>query len=181
VGRYLELARRSIEALHANAQLPAQSEDISQRQSRYEINETNERSLSATSAHNASERHMVTVAAWAAGVARLRATPPPPNYPQHAWTQLIIDAEWFMGRWGTQAARLGWQDWELFGCCRHAPWSRVQGLGLVLLLHGRELVALTEVEAVINTRTGARQTYRRKPADPLFSAERCMAWELIDG
>ena len=51
-------------------------------------------------------------------------------------------------------------------------------MGLVLLLRGRELAALTATEAVIRTRTGARQTYRRKPCDPLHPAERCLVWEL---
>ena len=73
---------------------------------------------------------------------------------------------------------MGWPDWELFGCYRRAPWGRIQGMGLVLLLHGDEIAALTETEAVIRTRTGARQTYRRKPHDPLHPAERCLVWEL---
>lgn len=51
-------------------------------------------------------------------------------------------------------------------------------MGLLLLLHGRELAALTADEAVIRTRTGARQTYRRRPHDPLHRAERCLVWEL---
>jgi hypothetical protein len=51
-------------------------------------------------------------------------------------------------------------------------------MGLVLLLHGRELAALTGGEAVIPTQTGARQTYRRHPRDPLPPAERCLVWEL---
>ena len=120
----------------------------------------------------------MTVAAWADGVARLRAMPPPPNYPQHAWQQLIVDAEGFLDGWAQQAAALGWPTWELFGCCRHAPWGRVQAMGLVLLLHGRELAALTATDAVIRTRTGARQTYRRNPCDPLYRAERSLVWEL---
>ena len=45
-------------------------------------------------------------------------------------------------------------------------------MGLVLLLRGDEIAALTATEAVIRTRTGARQTYRRKPHDPLHPAER---------
>jgi hypothetical protein len=118
------------------------------------------------------------VADWVDGVARLRAMPAPPNYPQHAWTQLVIDAERFLDRWGTQAARLGWEHWELFGCCGHAPWGRIQGMGLVLLLRGDEIAALTATEAVIRTRTGARQTYRRRPHDPLHPAERCLLWDL---
>ena len=78
-----------------------------------------------------------------------------------------------------QAARLGWQDWELFGCHRRAPFTP-PGHGLVLLLRGKELVALTEAEAVIRTLTGAHQTSRRKLRDPLHPAERCLVWELGD-
>ena len=50
----------------------------------------------------------------------------------------------------------------------------------MLLLHGREIAALTGGEAVIRTATGAHQTYRRKPRDPLRPAERCLVWELGD-
>ena len=118
------------------------------------------------------------VAARVAGVARLRAMPPPRNYPEPAWRQLIVDGERFLERWGAPAAALGWPDWELFGCHRRAPWGRIQGLGLVPLLKGDEIAALTATEAVIRTRTGAHQTYRRKPSDPLHPAERCLVWEL---
>jgi hypothetical protein len=103
---------------------------------------------------------------------------PPRTYPGHAWQQLVPDAERFLGEWAAQAAVLDWPTWELFGCHRRAPWGRIQGMGLVLLLHGRELAALTATEAVIRTGTGAHQTYRRKPHDPLHPAERCFAWEL---
>ena len=119
-------------------------------------------------------------AEWLEGIARLREAPSPRGYPPHAWQQLILDAEGFLGRWGAQAARLDWPTWELFGCHRRAPFGRIQGMGLVLLLRGRELVALTADEAVIRTATGVHQTYRRKPHDPLQPAERCLVWELSD-
>ena len=54
-------------------------------------------------------------------------------------------------------------------------------MGLVLLLRGRELAAVTAAEAVIRTRTGARQTYARKLRDPLHPSERCLVWELDGG
>jgi hypothetical protein len=117
---------------------------------------------------------------WRRGVERLSSMSPPSGYPERAWTQLLADAGRFLDRWGAQAARLGWQTWELFGCHRRAPFGRIQGMGLVLLLRGKELVALTDAEAVIRTATGARQTYRRKPHDPLHPAERCLVWELGD-
>lgn len=61
------------------------------------------------------------VADWVAGVVRLGTMPPPRTYPAHAWQQLIVDAERFLGDWAAQAHRLGWPDWELFGCHRRAP------------------------------------------------------------
>jgi hypothetical protein len=118
------------------------------------------------------------VADWAAGVVRLGSMPPPRTYPEHAWRQLIVDAGRFLDGWAAQAAALGWPTWELFGCHRRAPWGRIQGMGLVLLLRGKELAAMTATEAVIRTATGAHQTYHRKPSDPLHPAERCLAWEL---
>jgi hypothetical protein len=104
--------------------------------------------------------------------------PSPPGYPERAWTQLLADAERFLHSWGIQAARLGWPVWELFGCHRHAPWRRIQGMGLVLLMRGDGIAALTATEVVVRTATGARQSYRRKPSDPLHPAERCLVWDL---
>jgi TubC N-terminal docking domain len=120
----------------------------------------------------------VEVASWIAGVARLTTMPPPRAYPAHAWQQLFTDAEQFLDNWAQQAAALGWPAWELFGCHRRAPWGRIDGMGLVLLLHGDQLAALTASEAVIRRASGAHQTWRRKPADPLHPAERCLVWEL---
>jgi hypothetical protein len=119
-----------------------------------------------------------SVERWRQGVERLGAMSLPPGYPEHAWTQLLADAERFLDSWGIQAARLGWPAWELFGCHRRAPWGRIQGMGLVLLLRGDEIAALTVTEAVIRTVSGARRSYRRKPSDPLHPAERCLVWEL---
>jgi hypothetical protein len=115
---------------------------------------------------------------WCEGVLRLSAMAPPRTYPAHAWQQLIVDAERFLDDWAPQAAALGWPGWELFGCHRRAPWGRIQGMGLVLLLHGDRLAALTVSEAVIRRASGAHQTWRRKAADPLPAAERCLVWEL---
>jgi hypothetical protein len=119
-----------------------------------------------------------TVAAWAEGMARLCRMLPPRNYPERPWQKLIVDAERFLDGWAAQAAALGWPTWELFGCHRHAPWGRIQGMGLVLLLRGKELAALTATEAVIRTATGAHQTFHRKPFDPLHLSERSLVWEL---
>jgi hypothetical protein len=115
---------------------------------------------------------------WISGIARLAAMPPPRTYPAHAWQQLITDAGRFLDDWAAQAAAFGWPGWELFGCHRRALWGRIDGMGLVLLLHGDPLAALTATEAVIRRASGAHQTWRRKAADPLPAMERCLVWEL---
>jgi hypothetical protein len=117
-------------------------------------------------------------AAWLEGVARLTAMPPPRSCPAHAWQQVIVDTKRFLHEWALQAAALGWPAWELFGCHRRAPWGRIDGMGLVLLLHGDPLAALTATEAVIRRASGAHQTWRRRQRDPLTAAERCLVWEL---
>jgi hypothetical protein len=117
-------------------------------------------------------------AQWSNGVLRLRTMPPPRNYPQQAWRQLIVDAERFLDDWAAQAAALGWPAWEVFGCDRRASWQRLGAMGLVLLLRGKDVVALTADEAVIRTATGAHQTYRPKSRNPLHPGERCLVWEL---
>jgi hypothetical protein len=105
----------------------------------------------------------------------------PHRWPAAAWLQFIADAESFCRDWATEACLQDWPTWELFGCHRRAPWQRLDAMGLALLLRGKDLVALTGGEAVIRTATGAHQTYRCKPRDPLQPAERCLVWELGGG
>jgi len=62
----------------------------------------------------------------------------------------------------------------LFGCDRDWPFARIDQAGLLWLLNGDHLIALTENTATIERRTGARQTYRRRPSGP----GRVLAWEL---
>jgi len=51
-------------------------------------------------------------------------------------------------------------------CDRDRPFARVDRTGLLWLLNGDKLVALTESAVTIARRTGARQTHRRKPSGP---------------
>jgi hypothetical protein len=91
------------------------------------------------------------------------------------WQQCITDGRAFLTTWGSQAEALGWDARSLFGL--HKPpdlphpsyrrLSRYDATGLVWLLEGREVVALTEATATIrNPTTGTITTYRRhlKPA-----------------
>ena len=57
---------------------------------------------------------------------------------------------------------LGWSWIDLFGCDDERPFARVDKKGLVWLLNGNRLVAITADAAVIETKSGARQTFRRR-------------------
>jgi hypothetical protein len=90
------------------------------------------------------------------------------------WQQAIEDGHKFLARWGEQAEALGWTARELFGLHpvpeRPAPsyrrLSRYDETGLIWLLRGRPVVALTANEAAIRGHSGATVTYRKlnKPA-----------------
>jgi hypothetical protein len=70
---------------------------------------------------------------------------------------------------------MGWDAYDLFGCHNLKPVERVDRMGLLWLLRGGCIVALTSESAVIEMPSGSRLTYRvkhtREPGDVL-------AWEL---
>jgi hypothetical protein len=79
--------------------------------------------------------------------------------------QFLDDARAFLDSgFAIQAAALGWSATDLFGCDDAKPFARVDKMGLVWLLHGDKLVAITTDTAIIETRSGARHSYRRLSA-----------------
>jgi hypothetical protein len=100
---------------------------------------------------------------------------PPALVPVERWRQCVQDGSRFLAKWGEQAEALGWTAADLFGL--HTPpakphptysrLSRYDCTGLIWLLQGRAVVALTADTATIrNPATGSLTTYRRfnKPA-----------------
>jgi hypothetical protein len=89
------------------------------------------------------------------------------------WQQAIWDADSFLARWGAQAHGLGWMARELFGLhavparppANYSRLSRYDETGLIWLLRGRPVVAMTETGAAIQS-AGAVVMYRKynKPA-----------------
>jgi hypothetical protein len=89
------------------------------------------------------------------------------------WRQAVADARQFVAEWGEKAAALGWTTDDLFGLApvpdqpkaSFERLSRYDLTGLVWLLRGRRVIALTEITAVIETASGTL-AYRRhnKPA-----------------
>jgi len=111
---------------------------------------------------------------WAEGFARLDPDRPPGDVPLRRWQRFVDDVGHFLdGPFCAVAAALGWGPADLFGCHRDKPFARIDQAGLLWLLNGDRLVALSENTATIETRAGARQTSRRKPGEP----GRVLAWE----
>jgi hypothetical protein len=100
---------------------------------------------------------------------------PPALVEVERWRQCVEDGRRFLAAWGAQAEALGWDSRDLFGL-HQAPerphpsynrLSRYDATGLVWLLQGRPVVALTaETAAIENPATGGITTYRKhnKPA-----------------
>jgi hypothetical protein len=90
------------------------------------------------------------------------------------WRRAEEDGRGFLATWGRQAAALGWTSKDLFGlhsiperpARNYRRLSRYDETGLIWLLQGRPVIALTDATAAIKNPTGAVATYRRynKPA-----------------
>jgi hypothetical protein len=98
----------------------------------------------------------------------------PDLIPADRWQVAVEDGRRFLARWGEQTEALGWTARDLFGLHQlpappHPSYSRLaryDETGLIWLLQGRPVVALTEATAAIRSSTGAITIYRRyhKPA-----------------
>jgi hypothetical protein len=90
------------------------------------------------------------------------------------WEQAMSDAKRFLAQWDEQAKALGWTARDLFGLHEipanpsptYRRLSRYDETGLVWLLKGHEVIALTETTAAIRGASGSILTYRKlnKPA-----------------
>jgi hypothetical protein len=94
--------------------------------------------------------------------------------PNDCWQLAIQDGRRFLVKWGERAEVLGWTARDLFGLTpipdsTHPTYqrlSRYDETGLIWLLRGRKVLALTESTAAVESPTGAVTVYRRhnKPA-----------------
>lgn len=113
--------------------------------------------------------------AWAEEFARLHPDRPPGDVPLRRWQRFVDDVGLFLDSpFCAVAAALGWGPHDLFGCDRDRPFARIDQAGLLWLLNGAKLVALSENTATVETPICARQTWRRKAA----AVGQVLAWEL---
>jgi hypothetical protein len=113
---------------------------------------------------------------WAEALARLDPARPPADVPLRRWLTFIDDSGRFLDhRWAERAAALGWGPLDLFGCDRERPLVRHDHKGLLWLVNGGNIIELHRDHAIIETCTGARQSYRRRPVEVGRVA---LVWEL---
>ena len=90
------------------------------------------------------------------------------------WQRAIYDADAFLASWGEQAVALGWTARELLGLAdvpdkpgpNYQRLSRYDQMGLVWMLQGRRVVAMTKDTAKIKTATGTVSFYRLRGEEP---------------
>lgn len=100
-------------------------------------------------------------AAWIDGVARLRTMDIPDCFSAERWRHIVDDADAFLKQWGVTAANLGWSAHDLFGVHPAAPAVRFDAMGLIPLLHGNPVIALTETTATLRGNSGSIQRFSR--------------------
>lgn len=103
--------------------------------------------------------------AWAEGFATLCTMPRPASYPQSRWEQILNDGGLFLDRWKGTVLVLGWLPVDVFRVCPDAPVWRLDQMGLVPLIEGRRVIAITADTARIDCGHGVIHTYRRLPRD----------------
>ncbi len=113
--------------------------------------------------------------AWVQGVADLLAMPCPVSCQDAKWQALREDAYTFLRDHAALAHGLGWTALDLFGVHPEKPQVRFDCMGLVPLLNGARVTALSDLEAVIEKPSGARLTFRPRTMAP---DEACLVWEL---
>jgi hypothetical protein len=98
---------------------------------------------------------------WAEGRAILATMPPPPDWSAPRWARLQDDADTFVDAWAARAAELGWGVHDAFGVDPVRSVARLDVSGLVPLLNGSGLVAITAEAAEIRTAGGEILRYRK--------------------
>ena len=112
---------------------------------------------------------------WAEALARLDPARPPCDISPKRWLRFIDDCGRFLDEgWGHHATALGWAPLELFGCDRIRPFARLDRAGLLWLINGGKLLALTDDTAAISAPGGGSLTFYRRQLE----TGGVLAWEF---
>lgn len=81
--------------------------------------------------------------------------------------QAVVDARRFLTDFGPQTEALGWRADELFGLDDAAPLARYDRMGLVWMIDGNPVVAITDIAATIRMPAGNLLKFYRRPEGQL--------------
>ena len=112
---------------------------------------------------------------WVRGAADLLAMSCPASCSAERWETLREDSYTFLRDHAARAHDLGWAAKDLFGVHPEKPWVRFDCMGLMPLLSGAAIVALSDTEAMIEKPNGARLTFHKRGQVP---NETCLLWSL---
>jgi len=128
----------------------------------------------AKSAESGQQCSQISPAQWLASVLEALESRCPEHVDHADWQQAVEDGRRFLATWGKEATALGWTARDLFGlaavpnkpAASYRRQSRYDETGLVWLLRGRTVLALTETTAAIENPAGVVTIYYRhnKPA-----------------
>jgi len=89
---------------------------------------------------------------WAEGFARLDVSRRPDGFSQRQWEQIVSDGGRFLDHgWAERAVAIGWSAVDVFGVHPLAPSARYDGMGLVPLISGGQVVDIKPDRATIMT------------------------------
>ena len=114
-------------------------------------------------------------AEWTKQIALLESREPRLGMSPLHRSQFVRDARRFLAEWGAEAARLGWSAEDLFGVHPLAPEARYDVMGIVPLIRGNEVIAISKHRATIRTPGGGLLTYYRYRPNTGAGA----VWELL--
>jgi hypothetical protein len=110
---------------------------------------------------------------WRAIAGELGGSTPIDGFGDARWQLLVDDTEIFLLKWGKAAHLLGWTAIDLFGVHPAAPAVRFDVMGLLPLLGGASVVALTTDEARMLRPSKAMLTFRRANQEGAVLVTRC--------
>jgi hypothetical protein len=105
---------------------------------------------------------LATLARWRAGVEKFGERRPDAISVERRAVLLRVSRGLLASPWAQRLADLSWADTDLFGCNPTAPVERIDAYGLVWLLAGCKLAAVTADAATTIRPSGVRQTYERR-------------------
>jgi len=99
---------------------------------------------------------------WAEGFARLAVAPPPAGLSHETWWAIVDDAARFLDDWGRKAAAVGWSALDVFGVSTPAPRIGCEVAGLLPLIAGGTIVAISSSSATIRSPSGEEVVWLRR-------------------